>query len=93
MSMILDPTGHHASEQGKLAPRTRGLDGATVGLLNSTKRNSDIFLRAVGDELVKHYGVKELMEVTKPTFSLPIPPNQIEQMAARCHFIIAGVGD
>lgn len=91
--MILDPTGRRATEQVTLAPRTRGLEGATIGLLNSTKRNSDIFLRAVGDELVRNYGVKEVMEVTKPTFSLPVPPDQVDQMAARCHFIVAGVGD
>lgn len=91
--MILDPTGHRATEQAKLAARTRGLEGATVGLLDSTKRNSDILLKALGEELVKHYGVKELVEVVKPSFAVPVPPEQVEQMAARCHFIIAGVGD
>ncbi|HUZ78263.1 MAG TPA: hypothetical protein VMV93_11855 [Chloroflexota bacterium] len=91
--MILDPTGHRATEQAQLAPRGHELKGATIGLLNSTKRNSDILLQALGEELVQHYGVKEVMEVTKPTFSLPVPPDQVDQMVQRCHFIIAGVGD
>ena len=91
--MILDPRGQAKSRTGTLAPRTRGLEGATVGLLNSTKRNSDLLLAALGRELMARYGVKELIEVAKPTFSLPVPPNQLADLAARCHFIITGVGD
>ena len=92
--MILDPTGHRsAQQQGTLAARNGTLKGATVGLLNSTKRNSDLLLKALGDELVVRYGVKELVEATKPTFSLPVPPDMVENLVRRCNFIIAGVGD
>ena len=91
--MILNPTGQSQTRAGTLAPRTRSLEGATVGLLNSTKRNSDLLLAALGQELVARYGVKELVEATKPTFSLPVPRAQLEELAAKCHFIITGVGD
>ncbi len=91
--MILDPTGHRATQHGTLAERKGTLKGATIGLLNSTKRNSDLLLKALGDELVARYGVKELIEATKPTFSLPVPPDMVEDLVKRCNFIIAGVGD
>ncbi|MDE3076807.1 MAG: hypothetical protein KGJ86_15425 [Chloroflexota bacterium] len=93
MSSILDPTGRHSAEQAKLASRTGSLKGATVGLLNSTKRNSDILLAAIGAELKQRYGVKEVVECAKPTFSLPAPPPLVDELAAKCHYIITGVGD
>ena len=91
--MILNPTGQSQTRKGTLAPRTRSLEGATVGLLNSTKRNSDLLLAAIGRELQTRYGVKEVIEVAKPTFSLPVPKGQLEDLAAKCHFIVTGVGD
>ncbi|MDE3074244.1 MAG: hypothetical protein KGJ86_02345 [Chloroflexota bacterium] len=90
---ILDPTGQGEDQQRSLARRSASLRGATVGLLNSTKRNSDLLLAALGAELVERYGVKELVERSKPTFSVPAPDPLIEEMAARCHIIITGVGD
>ena len=42
MSGILDPTSRPGARAGTLAPRARSLHGATVGLLNNSKRNSDL---------------------------------------------------
>jgi len=91
--MILNPTGQSQTRKGTLAARTGSLEGATVGLLNSTKRNSDLLLAAIGRELQARYGVKQVIEVAKPTFSLPVPKGQLEELSAKCHFIITGVGD
>jgi hypothetical protein len=90
---ILDPSGRKAAEQGSLAARKGSLDGATVGLLNSTKRNSDILLAAIGMELREQYGVKEVVERAKPTFSLPVPAKLADELAEKCDYVIAGVGD
>jgi len=90
---ILDPSGRKAAEQGTLAPRKGSLDGATVGLLNSTKRNSDILLVEIGMQLREQYGVKEVVERSKPTFSLPIPSKMADELAEKCDYVIAGVGD
>jgi hypothetical protein len=90
---ILDPSGRRRAEQGTLAPRKGSLDGATVGLLNSTKRNSDILLTAIGMELREQYGVKDVIERTKPTFSLPVPALLADEMAEKCDYVITGVGD
>ena len=90
---LLDPSGRKAAEQGTLASRKGSLDGATVGLLNSTKRNSDILLAAIGMELREQYGVKEVVERAKPTFSLPVPSALADELAEKCDYVIAGVGD
>jgi hypothetical protein len=93
MNRIVDPTSRRGVEQGTLAPRKGSLEGATVGLLNSTKRNSDILLAAIGVELRERYGVKEVIEVAKPTFSLPAPSALVDELAAKCDAIVTGVGD
>jgi hypothetical protein len=91
--MIIDPTSRRAAEPGTLAPRKGTLEGATIGLLNSTKRNSDILLHAIGMELKEMYGVKEVIEVSKPTFSLPAPPKLVDELVEECDVVITGVGD
>jgi hypothetical protein len=93
LNSILDPRGQRRTEPGVLAPRKGSLQGATVGLLNSTKRNSDILLAAIGEELVKHYGAREVIERSKPTFSLPVPAALADELVDRCDVIITGVGD
>lgn len=92
MSSFLSPTGHRAVQQGALAPRRHTLQGATVGLLDNTKRNSKPLLAAIGRELKEHYGVEDVIELSKPSASLPVAGDQLDRLA-RCHVIIAGVGD
>jgi hypothetical protein len=89
---MLDPTGKHGAQAGTLAPRTRSLEGATVGLLNNSKRNSDLLLEAIGCELKEHYGVAEVIELGKPSASYVVSP-EMQKDLARCHVIITGVGD
>jgi hypothetical protein len=89
---MLDPTGRHAAQASTLAPRVRSLAGATVGLLNNSKRNSDLLLEAIGCELKQRYGVAEVIELGKPSASYVVSPGLQEDLA-RCHAIITGVGD
>jgi len=92
MNGFLTPTGRRPLQQRTLAPRCRTLQGATVGLLDNTKRNSKPLLAAIGRELREHYGVAELVELSKPSASLPVANDQLRELA-KCHVIIAGVGD
>ena len=92
MSPMLDPTARPGAQAGTLAPRARSLQGATVGLLNNSKRNSDLLLEAIGWELKKHYGVAEVIELGKPSASYVVS-TQMQDDLARCHAIITGVGD
>ena len=92
MSGMLDPTGRHGVQESTLAPRVRSLHGATVGLLNNSKRNSDLLLQVIGQELKVHYGVAEVIELGKPSASYVVS-SQLQEDLARCHAIITGVGD
>jgi hypothetical protein len=44
-------------------------------------------------ELREQYGVKEVIERAKPTFSLPVPKPLADELAEKCDYIITGVGD
>jgi hypothetical protein len=56
LAILVDPTSSAAGAQFSLAPRRfRDLDGRTVGLLNSTKYNSDHLLDGIADLLVERY--------------------------------------
>ena len=48
-----------------LAPRPQTLKGLVVGLLDNTKPNGAVILRAVGRELKEKYGVREIRMFAK----------------------------
>jgi len=94
MSLLVDPTSSSDARSFALAPRRhRDLAGARVGLLNSTKYNSDNLLDGIGDLLQERYGVGELVRDRKPTFARPILDDQARELAARCDLVITAIGD
>lgn len=92
-SRILNPRGKSAAQQHSLAPRSGTLEGATVGLLDSTKHNSDVLLAEIGKLLVERYGAKELISRRKPHFGMPAPAELVEELAGQCDVVVTGVGD
>lgn len=93
-SLLLNPQGPSEERRYPLAPRRlTTLDGATVGLLTNTKLNAEAVLKAIGALLQERYALKELLLRTKPNFSLPAPTATLDELAARCDVVVAGVGD
>jgi hypothetical protein len=93
-SVLVDPTSSTTLVPFSLAPRRfQDLDGRTVGLLNSTKFNSDHLLDGIGDLLRERYSVREVVRRTKPYFGRPLPDEMAEEMASRCDVVITAIGD
>jgi hypothetical protein len=93
-SILVDPTSAGASGQFSLAPRRfRDLDGRTVGLLNSTKFNSDHLLDGIADLLVERYSVKDVVRRRKSYFGRPVENDLAAEMAATCDVVITAIGD
>ena len=91
---LVNPTGSSAEAQAALAPRRfRDLKGKTIGLLDSTKHNSDRVLDAIGELLQERYAVKEIVRKRKPTFARPVPADMAKELASRCDVVITGIGD
>ena len=91
---LLDPTGDsERTTNTTLAPRPQSLKGLTVGLLDNTKPNGAVILRAVGRDLMERYGVKEIRMFTKGYFGTPVEESVVQQMLHNCDFAVAGIGD
>jgi hypothetical protein len=91
---LLDPTGDsERTTNTTLAPRPRSLKGLTLGLLDNTKPNGAVILRAVGRELQERYGVKEIRMFQKGYFGTPVEESVVQQMLHNCDFAVAGIGD
>jgi hypothetical protein len=91
---LLDPTGDSGQATNTtLAPRPQSLKGLTVGLLDNTKPNGAVILRAVGRELKERYGVKEIRMFAKGYFGTPVEESVVQQMLHNCDFAVAGIGD
>jgi hypothetical protein len=88
---IYDPTIPFPRAAGGLAARGP-IQGKRVGLLENSKRNSDIILQAVGARLAERAGVTVVGLWRKPT-TLPVTPEIIDEMAAKCDLMVTGVGD
>jgi hypothetical protein len=92
--VLLNPTGVSAEAQSSLAPRRiRDLNGKTIGLLHSTKHNSDRVLDSLAELLASRWGVKKVIRERKPTFARPVPNDQAKALADTVDLVITGIGD
>lgn len=93
MGGLVDPTGRvdvrkrAAEVRGRLAP------GQALGLLDNGKRNARQLLEALAREMGGVAASDEVVLRTKPSSSLPASEEILEELAARCRVVLAGVGD
>jgi hypothetical protein len=91
---LLDPTGDSGrSTNTTLAARPQSLKGLVVGLLDNSKPNGAVILRAVGRELQEKYGVREIRVFQKGYFGTPVEESVVQQMLHNCDFAVAAIGD
>ena len=91
---LLDPTGESdLTVDTSLTPRLRSLRGLRVGLLDNTKPNGAVLLRAVGRDLMERDGVKDIRMLQKGYFGTPVEESVVQQMLHNCDFAVAGIGD
>jgi len=74
-----------------LAPRRSSLAGATVALLDITKRRSDEFLDRI--ELLLHAQGAQTFRIAKEIFSKPAAPEIIRRIANRGDLAVEGLAD
>lgn len=91
--VLLDPSAEDVPEEHALAKRINSLKGATIGLVDNTKHNSDLFLRQVGEELQQRYGVSKVVYVRKANASTPAPSELLDQVVSPSDAVIHAVAD
>ena len=95
-SAILDPTGLSGKTTNvglTLAPRSPGLSGARVGLLENGKQNASRFLTDVADILRERYGAGEATLRRKENFAQPAAAELIDELSRESDVVVIGIGD
>ncbi|MEK7214905.1 MAG: hypothetical protein AAB289_04855 [Chloroflexota bacterium] len=90
--VILDPLGEVAVTDHPLAPRLRDLRGKTLGIIDNGMPGSNDILSTLADMMRETEGIKEVIVRIKPNVSRPAPPEIVNELVARCDFVICGVG-
>lgn len=91
---LVDPTGEDPGLAGlTLAPRPSGLRGKRLGLLDNSKANSDVILRAIADILDSEFEFASVFSVRKHSASLPPKPEVLAELHRNADLVIVGIGD
>jgi len=87
----VSPIDERVREPEPLAPRTAGLEGRTVALLDISKNRGAEFL----DRLERHLRERgaTTLRVRKPTFSRPAPAELVERIAAEADLVVEALAD
>jgi hypothetical protein len=88
---FVSPFDERHREVDPLAPRRPGLEGATVALLDITKRRSHEFLDRI--ELLLDARGAQTFRVAKEIFSKPAAPEIIRRIADRGDLAVEGLAD
>ncbi|MEE8290743.1 MAG: hypothetical protein V3R80_04620 [Candidatus Tectomicrobia bacterium] len=91
---LVDPTGEDpGSRPLTLAPRPVDLRGKRLGLLDNSKANSDVILRAISRILNEEFEFADVFYFKKHSASLPPRPEVVAELHRHADMVIAGVGD
>jgi hypothetical protein len=87
----VSPIDERVREPEPLAPRTGGIDGKSVALLDISKNRGAEFLDRLELHLREH-GART-RRFHKPTFSRPAPADLIEEIALHGDLAVEGLAD
>ena len=90
---LLDPTDQEMRRRRTLAPRLTGLRGKVGGFLDNRKHNANVLLERIAARLRHEYGMAEAVHRAKFVYSRVAAPALIDELADRCDFIVAAIGD
>ncbi|TAM57570.1 hypothetical protein EPN52_13120 [bacterium] len=89
---LVDPVDHSSTTLAA-AQRLESLAGKRPGLLDNRKGNGDRLLERIGQLLVDRYGTLEPYRTTKFIYARRADEKILEDLAARCDFVVTAVGD
>lgn len=89
--ILLDPTAELDPGRRARAPRPESLEGLTVGLLDISKAQSDIFL----DQLETRLNSRDVQtrRYRKPTFARVAPTELMQQIVDECDLVVEALAD
>ena len=90
---LMNPVGLNTAPRDPIAPRLDRLDGKVIGLLDNSKKNADLLLKAIGALLSSEHHVAGIVYHRKVGSSPAAPAAMLDDLAARCDAVINAYGD
>lgn len=90
---LLDPTDQEVLQRRTLAPRLVEIRGKVGGFLDNRKQNANVLLDHLAKRLSAEYGMAEAVSRAKFIYSRVAEPLIIDELAERCDFVVAAIGD
>jgi hypothetical protein len=90
---LLDPTDQEVLQRRVLAPRLREVEGKVGGFLDNRKQNASLVLDRMAERLSTEYGMAAAVHRAKFIYSRLAEPSVIDELAERCDFVVAAIGD
>ena len=91
MLTIVHPAAEGTPPEERPHPRLEKLQGATVGLIDNSRHNSDRFMENL-KALLGEEGVDTVL-VRKANPSIPMDPAKMDALLDQCDAVVHGVAD
>ncbi|MBI2906828.1 MAG: hypothetical protein HYX92_04130 [Chloroflexi bacterium] len=93
---LMDPRGEPQVERKMpyaQPARLTTLHNRTIGLLDNSKGDVDLFLADLGELLCAECPSAEVIQMRKPAAGHPVPDEVMRELLDRCDAIVTGIGD
>ena len=75
------------------APRLFSLAGASIGLIDDSKRNADVLLEELAEVLRNRYEIRDVRWLRKPSASRPADPAELQELVSSVDAVVVAIGD
>jgi hypothetical protein len=90
---LMSPVATALERQRQLASPLPEPYGVVAGFLDNRKNNADKLLIRISEVLQARYAFSDVLWRSKFIFSRPADPRLLEELAARCQFVVTAIGD
>ena len=90
---LLSPIDPEAYSRWRSAPRLESVHGKVGGFLGNRKANASLLLQEVKELLNKDFELRDGIAVDKYVYSRPAADEIIEDLAAKCDFVVTCIAD
>ena len=90
---LLPPIDPEAYSRWRPAPRLESIHGKVGGFLGNRKANANLLLQGVKELLNRDFELQDGIEVDKYVYSRPAADDIIDDLAAKCDFVVTCIAD
>jgi len=90
---LLSPIDPNANARWSPAPRLDSIHGKVGGFLGNRKANASLLLQGVQELMYKDYELRDGFEVDKYVYSRPAADDIIDDLVAKCDFVVTCIAD